>query len=362
MKKTSLYHVHLELGAKMVEFAGWQMPVQYEGVRAEHMAVRNAVGLFDVSHMGEIEIRGKDASRFCQWVTTNDIGKLSNFQAQYTLFCNHSGGVVDDVILYKFPDGSYLFCVNASNASKDYEWLINAKGDYDVQIIDRSPEFAQIAIQGPESAVILSETAGFDLSSIKRFRFGQFSLNGVELIIARTGYTGEDGFEIFMPWNEAETLWRGLTEKGQPFGIKPCGLGARDTLRIEMGYSLYGHEIDEDINPLEAGLERYVKMDSEDFLGKDALAKALERGLSHKIIGFEMIDRGIPRQGYGIFKNDKLLGNVTSGTLSPCLEKSIGIGYLKNEVDYNERIQVQIRNTMREAETVNLPFYRKDVN
>lgn len=346
----------------MVEFAGWEMPVQYEGVRAEHLAVRRAAGLFDVSHMGEIEIGGKDATVFCQWITTNDVGRIDDFQAQYTLFCNHSGGVVDDVIIYKFPDEKYLFCVNASNAAKDYEWLINERNQYEVEIIDRSPEFSQIAIQGPESERILSKTTGLDLSALKRFRFGVFSWEGMKLVIARTGYTGEDGFEVFMPWSAAGILWNGLMETGHPFGIKPCGLGARDTLRIEMGYSLYGHEISEDITPLEAGLGRYVKMEDKDFLGKDALQKALERGLSHKIVGFEMIDRGIPRQGYGIFKNDRMMGNVTSGTLSPCLEKSIGMGYLKDEVDCNERIQVEIRNSMREAETVNLPFYRKDIS
>lgn len=362
MKRTALYPIHKQLGARMVEFADWEMPVQYEGVRAEHLAVRSAAGLFDVSHMGEIEVSGKDAARFCQWITTNDVYGVDRLQAQYTLFCNHSGGVVDDVILYKLSDETYLFCVNASNAAKDYKWIVEAKSNYQIEITDRSPEFSQIALQGPVSERILSESTGEDLSTLKRFRFRKTQWEGSDLLIARTGYTGEDGFEIFLPWEKAESLWSSLMETGQPYGIKPCGLGARDTLRIEMGYSLYGHEIDEDINPLESGLGRYVKMENGDFIGKEALQKALEKGLVHKIVGFQMIDRGIPRQGYGIFKNGVFLGNVTSGTLSPSLEKSIGMGYLTSDVDYNEKIQIEIRNKMKEAETVNMPFYKKDIN
>ncbi len=362
MERTALYPIHKQLGARIVEFAGWEMPVQYEGVRAEHLAVRNAAGLFDVSHMGEIEIRGKDAASFCQWITTNDVYGVDRFQAQYTIFCNHAGGVVDDVILYKFSDENYLFCVNASNTAKDFKWIVEAKSTYEVEITDRSPEFSQIALQGPFSERILSESTGVDIGTLKRFHFRESQWNGLELLIARTGYTGEDGFEIFMPWEKAPELWNSLMETGDQSGIKPCGLGARDTLRIEMGYSLYGHEIDEDINPLEAGLGRYVKMESGDFIGKEALRKALEKGLRHKIVGFQMIDRGIPRQGYGIFKNGVFLGNVTSGTLSPSLEKSIGMGYLTNDIDRNEKIQIEIRNKMREAETVNMPFYKKDIN
>lgn len=362
MRKTALYEIHKELGARIVEFAGWNMPVQYEGVREEHFAVREAAGLFDVSHMGEIEVSGKDAAAFCQWITTNDVSSMDICQAQYTIFCNHGGGVVDDVILYKLSDEKFLFCVNAANTAKDLEWVMNSKRGYDVEIADKSGEFSQLALQGPRSERILSETLGEDFSRLKRFRFTIIEWKGAQLLVARTGYTGEDGFEIFLPWDRGPELWNGIMETGKSYDIKPCGLGSRDTLRLEMGYSLYGHEIDEDINPLEAGLGRYVKMENGDFLGKDALVKALEAGLKNKIVGFEMIDRGIPRQGYGIFKNGAFLGNVTSGTFSPCLEKPIGMGYLKNEVYINENIQVEIRNKMREAETVNIPFYRKDIN
>ena len=359
MKKTALNSIHKELRAKMVEFAGWEMPVQYEGLRKEHLAVRNSAGLFDVSHMGEIEVRGKDAIAFTQWVTTNDVSKVSDFQAQYTLLCNNEGGVVDDIIIYKFSDEHFMYCVNASNSDKDFEWIKKEEGKFDVEVTDKSSEYSQIAIQGPDSKVILASAIDTNLDDIKRFRFEIVSWNEIDLIIARTGYTGEEGFEIFLPWNGAPSLWNEIMDAGSEYNIKPCGLGARDTLRIEMGYSLYGHEIDEDINPLEAGLGRYIKMDNDDFLGKKALLESLESGLTSELVGFEMIDRGIPRQGYGIFKNGSFLGNVTSGTLSPSLEKSIGLGYLNNRVESDDKIQIQIRDTLREAEIVSIPFYNK---
>lgn len=358
MKKTALNSIHKELGAKMVEFAGWEMPVQYEGVRQEHLAVRSSVGLFDVSHMGEIEIRGKDAISFCQWVTTNDVKKVANFQAQYTLLCNDQGGVVDDIIIYKFSDEHFLFCVNASNSDKDFTWIKKEEDKFDVEVTDKSPQYSQIAIQGPQSITILSSVLGDSIKDIKKFRFGIINWNDFDMVAARTGYTGEEGFEVFTPWDRAPELWNSLMESGKDFNIKPCGLASRDTLRIEMGYSLYGHEIDEDINPLEAGLGRYIKLDNDDFIGKKALVNSLENGLSRKLVGFELTERGIPRQGYGIFKNETFLGNVTSGTLSPSLEKSVGLGYLSSEVD-DDTIQIQIRDTFRDAKIVNIPFYSK---
>ncbi|MEK6223950.1 MAG: glycine cleavage system aminomethyltransferase GcvT [Thermodesulfobacteriales bacterium] len=358
MKKTALNSIHKELGAKMVEFAGWEMPVQYEGVRQEHFAVRKSAGLFDVSHMGEIEVKGRDAIKFCQWVTTNDAKKVQNFQAQYTLLCNNEGGVVDDVIIYKFSDEHFLFCVNASNSDKDYAWIKKEENNFDVVVSDKSSQYSQIAIQGPDSKTILSAALGENLDSIKKFRFEMINWNGYDMIVARTGYTGEEGFEIFLPWDGAPLLWNKLMEAGREFQIKPCGLAARDTLRIEMGYSLYGHEIDEDINPLEAGLERYIKLDGDDFIGKAALLKSLDAGLKNKLVGFELLERGIPREGYSIFRNGALLGNVTSGTLSPSLEKSIGLGYLSIKAN-DDRIQIQIRDTFRDARIVNTPFYSK---
>jgi aminomethyltransferase len=358
MKRTAMYPIHKRLGARIVEFAGWEMPVQYDGVREEHLAVRRDAGIFDVSHMGEIEIRGQDAGRFCQSITTNDVYGIGDYQAQYTLFCNHKGGVVDDVILYRLADENYLFCVNASNTEKDYEWVIRVGSGFDVEISDRSPEFSQIALQGPGSEAILSASLGIDLSSLKRFRFHKTVWNGAELLVARTGYTGEDGFEIFLPWDKGPRLWEKLMETGEPFGIKPCGLGARDTLRIEMGYSLYGHEINDDINPFEAGLGRYVKMNAGGFIGKEALERSLAEGIKHRICGFQMIDRGIPREGYGVYIDGALIGKVTSGTLSPSLGKSIGIAYMRGEVGIGDRIQIGIRNTYREARVVDIPFYK----
>lgn len=359
MKKTALNSIHKELGAKMVEFAGWEMPVQYEGVRQEHLAVRSSCGLFDVSHMGEIEVRGNDAIEFSQWVTTNDVKKVQDNQAQYTLLCNTQGGVVDDVIIYKFSDEHFLFCVNASNSDKDFDWIKKEESKFDVEVTDKSPEYSQIAVQGPKSIAILSNAIGAHLDDIKKFRFKIINWNGYEMIVARTGYTGEEGFEVFLPWDGAPLLWNSLMEAGAGFDVKPCGLGARDTLRIEMGYSLYGHEIDEDINPLEAGLSRYIKLDVDDFIGKDCLVESLNKGLSNTLVGFQLLDRGIPRQGYGIFKKDTFLGNVTSGTLSPSLEKSIGLGYLSNNVEHDDIIQIQIRDTLRDAQIVSIPFYSK---
>lgn len=357
-----MFPIHRQLGARIVEFAGWEMPVQYEGLREEHLAVRRNAGLFDVSHMGEIEIRGKDAERFCQYLTTNDVRSVKEFQAQYTLFCNPEGGVVDDVILYKFSREKYLFCVNASNTQKDHEWVVAARDNFDVEIKDRSAQYSQIALQGPRSEEILSKCLSSDMGALRRFHFLPFTWKGMELIIARTGYTGEDGFEIFLPWDGGPVLWEGLTEAGSGFGIKPCGLGARDTLRIEMGYSLYGHEISDEINPYEAGLGRYVKTEAGDFIGRDALCGVLAGGPVHSIYGFEMTDRGIPREGYRVFKDGTHIGRVTSGTLSPSLEKSIGMGYLKSGVALGDSIQIEIRNTFREARVVNIPFYKKDVN
>jgi aminomethyltransferase len=269
---------------------------------------------------------------------------------------------VDDVILYKLSDVNFLFCVNASNTAKDYEWIIGADENYDIEIEDRSSHYSQIALQGPRSEEILSGCLSADLKSLRRFHFFPLTWKGMDMLIARTGYTGEDGFEIFLPWEGGPVLWNGLTESGRTYGIKPCGLGARDTLRIEMGYSLYGHEISDDINPFEAGLGRYVKMDAGDFVGRDALNEVLAGGVNHRIYGLEMVDRGIPREGYSVFRDGTEIGRITSGTLSPSLEKSIGMGYLKSDVAVGDRVQVEIRGTFREARVVDIPFYKKEVN
>lgn len=344
----------------MVEFAGWEMPVEYAGVKSEHLSVRNRAGLFDISHMGEIEVRGKDAFSLCQLVTTNDVAGIKDFQAQYTLLCNSDGGVIDDIIVYRFSEDRFFICVNAVNAAKDYEWIKNAKGGFHAEVLDRSPDFALIALQGPYAPNVLSDTVGGEFISLKRFHCRPFDWNGISLIIARTGYTGGDGFEIFFPWDRAERVWSEIMEKGKPYGIQPCGLGARDTLRIEMGYPLYGHEIDDGTNPLEAGLDRFVKIAKGDFIGRDSIIRSLKNGLEKRLIAFEMEEPGIPRQGYGIFKNGAALGAVTSGTLSPSLQKSIGMGYLKNDTQLQDgEIEIEIRGTRRKAKIVPVPFLKK---
>ncbi len=359
MKHTALYDIHRQLGARLVEFAGWMMPVQYSGIREEHLAVRKRAGLFDVSHMGEIEICGLEAASFCQRIATNDVSKLGEFQAQYSLFCNPRGGVVDDVIVYKFSDERFLICVNAVNTAKDYEWLMNNKNGLAVEVTNKSSEFSQIALQGPRSQDIMSTIFMDDFSGLKKFSFRLLNWNRVDLIIARTGYTGEDGFEIFLPWGKAPELWNEILERGKQYGVQPCGLGSRDTLRIEMGYPLYGHEIDEDTNPLETGLSRFIKVDKGYFIGKEAIVGVIETGLRRKLHGFEMIDRGIPRQGYNVLNGNIMLGTVTSGTMSPSLDKPIGMAYLRTDVEFGPEIQVEIRGARRKAEIVSLPFIKK---
>ena len=359
MNRTALHDVHKELGAKIIEFVGWEMPVEYAGLREEHLAVRNCAGLFDISHMGEIEVRGKDAASFCQRVTTNDIGKLEDFQAQYGFFCNPNGGVVDDVITYKFSSKRFLICVNAVNTDKDYEWVKSVKNGFDVELLNRTFEFSQLAIQGPNSVIILNEVLGKDFSNLKRFYCQLETWNGIDLIVARTGYTGEEGFEIFLPWDSATVLWHEILAKGKGYGIQPCGLGSRDTLRIEMGYPLYGHEIDENTNPAEAGLSRYVIIDKGDFIGREAIVNAVKTGLKRRLVGVEMIERGIPRQGYDILKDGIPLGNVTSGTLSPSLEKPIAMGYLRTDLESGNEVEIEIRKNRRKAKIVSIPFITK---
>jgi glycine cleavage system T protein (aminomethyltransferase) len=359
MNRTALYEVHRQLGGKMVEFAGWEMPAEYLGIRDEHLAVRNSAGLFDVSHMGEVEVRGREAASLCQWVTTNDVTNLKNLQAEYTLLCNPQGGVIDDIIVYKFSDDHFFICVNAVNTIKDYQWIKEAGSGFKAEVLNRSLEFSQIAFQGSNSGRILNDVFRMNLETLKRFFCQPVQWNGADLVVARTGYTGEDGFEIFLPWDRAKELWDDIMEKGKPFGILPCGLGARDTLRIEMAYPLYGHEIDEYINPIEAGLTKFVKIGKGEFIGKESLVNSIEKGLGRKLAGFEMVERGIPRQGYRIFKDNDVLGAVTSGTLSPSLQKSIAMGYLKSGVESSDEVEIEIRGTRRRAKIVPVPFYRK---
>lgn len=359
--RTPLYKNHISLNAKMVEFAGWEMPIQYSGVIAEHNAVRNKAGLFDVSHMGQVEIKGADAEQFSQYITTNDILSMEDGRALYSLLLNEKGTVVDDVIVYRFNKDKFIFVVNASNVEKDFNWIKSHKKG-NVEINNRSDDYALIALQGPLAKKILKQFTEFDLGTLTTFHFVESEVNGVKnCIIARTGYTGEDGFEIFCPPQSASAIWDALLNEGKSEGVMPIGLGARDTLRMEMKYSLYGHEITDQTNPFEAGLSWVVKMNkSGEFLGKSALIKIKEEGITRKLIGFKMIDRAIPRDGYKILSNGKEIGYVTSGTQSPSLNEPIGIGYVPMKYSaLGSRFLIDIRGKSREAEVVKTPFYNK---
>ncbi|MBT3181876.1 MAG: glycine cleavage system aminomethyltransferase GcvT [Deltaproteobacteria bacterium] len=359
-KHTPLYDEHVKLGGRMVDFADWEMPVQYTGVIDEHKAVRSAAGLFDVSHMGQIEICGKDAEAYVQYLTTNDAKKIIDGKAQYSILCNERGTVVDDVIVYRFTNERYILVVNASNVEKDFNWIKeHERGE--IEINDISDSYALIAFQGPKSISILQEFTDIDLDSIETYNFREGMLaDKANCIIAKTGYTGEEGVEIFSQPADAPAIWQTLLERGMPQGVRPAGLGARDTLRLEMKYSLYGHEIDDETTPLEAGLSWVVKLDTtDDFIGKQALIEFKEKGATRKLVGFKMIDKGIPRQGYPIITNDKANGIVTSGTMSPSLGEAIGIGFVpKDNGKIGMEFSIDIRGRSRKAEVVKTPFYK----
>lgn len=354
MKKTPLFDQHIEAGAKMVEFAGWQMPIQYEGLRQEHEQTRSKVGLFDVSHMGEIWVTGDKALETLQWTTTNDVSKLGAGQAQYSLFPNEKGGVVDDLIVYCLQPGTeYLLCVNASNVDKDFEFL--QKNNRGADIVNRSDEWAQIAVQGPKAAEVFQTNLNFDLNSVKSFCFAKWSFSGADCYVARTGYTGEDGAEIFVPADKAAALWSHLMTSEL---VAPVGLGARDTLRMEMKYPLYGQELNDEQNPYESGLGWVVKPKAKDFLGKETMLAYKEQGLASKLVGLEVTGRGIARAGYKVFSFDnEEIGRVTSGTQSPSLGQAIAIAYVpKKMAEIGTGMNVEIRGKMAEAKVVATPF------
>ncbi|MBI4925070.1 MAG: glycine cleavage system aminomethyltransferase GcvT [Bdellovibrio sp.] len=366
LKQTSLFEEHKKLGGRLVDFGGWELPVQYTGVIDEHLACRKNAGLFDVSHMGEIEIKGADAEAFLNHLVTNNIANISNEQAQYTTVCNHSGGIIDDVITYKRSKENFLVVVNASNTEKDFAWFKKTAQDFPYKnftLTNESPNYTQIAIQGPRACEILQKLTSVNLSGIKTYWFttGKI-LNTISAIIARTGYTGEDGFEVYTQWYDGPKVWQALLEVGQPLGLKPCGLGARDTLRLEMKYPLYGHELNDVTNPIEANLAWVVKLEKESFIGKQAILKAKQDGLTKELIGLKLIDRGIPRQGYSVFTGDKStkIGVITSGTQSPSLNCAIGIAYINKNSNptIGSRVTVEIRGTKFLAEIVSTPFYR----
>jgi len=343
----------------MVDFGGWDMPVQYSGIIEEHNAVRNSVGIFDVSHMGEIEIRGKEAAQFTDFVTTNNVAKLKLGQAHYSGLLYPHGGFVDDILVHRVTDNHFFLCVNASNQEKDFEHIL-AHDRFDAKVELTSDRYAQIAIQGPNAKATLQKMTPLDLGSIKYYWFADGEVCGIPARIAHTGYTGEDGFEIYVPPTEAERIWNEGISAGAEFGIKPCGLGARNTLRLEAKMALYGHEIDASISPLEADLAWIVKLDKGDFVGRDALLKQKEKGLTRALIGFEMCGRGIGRDGYEVYLDGAPAGWVTSGSPSPTLCKNIGLCYLPTaQAKIGKTIQVMVRNQPVDAITVETPFYKR---
>lgn len=363
-QRTPLAAVHERLGARMVDFAGWWMPVQYRGLKEEHLSVRSGVGLFDVSHMGEFRVSGPKSLETLQWITTNDVSKLASGQAHYSLFPNEAGGIVDDLIVYCVKPGEeYLLCVNAANIEKDFAFV--QKNNRGAVLKNESSQWGQIAVQGPKALALLDRLfpkgpVGAP-SSMKAFTFADFDWSGTKVIVARTGYTGEDGAEVFVSAGKTVELWNLLLDKGKDLGVEPIGLGARDTLRTEMKYTLYGHEIDDTTNPYEAGLGWVTKPLAKDFLGKAPIVAVKEKGLKRKLIGFELVDRGIPRQGY-VLKSPagEVIGVCTSGTMSPLTGASIGIGYVTVPFSADgAEIAVDIRGKLVKAKVRPTPFIDK---
>jgi aminomethyltransferase len=350
----------LKLGAKIIEFGGWDMPVYYSNVIDEHLTTRSKSGLFDICHMGEFFIEGKHVLDFLQKILAKDVNKLLDGKAFYTVMCNEKGGIIDDLLAYRFNQNKFMLVVNAANIEKDFRWLLGQKSFFDdATLIDKSKEIAKLDLQGPKSQEILQKLTGTDLKSLRRFCFTESTVNNVATIISRTGYTGEDGFELYFSSQDAIRQWNKLLGVGKEFGIKPIGLGARDTLRIEAGYSLYGHELNEEINPLEAGLGFTVSLDKDDFIGKNALLSIKDNDLKNKIIAFEMLERGIPRQDYIVYKKDVKIGNVTSGTMSPTFKKGIGLALIEARYAIvGEEIDVMIRDKTYKAKIVKRPFYK----
>jgi aminomethyltransferase len=361
LKRTPLFEAYQEYGGKTIDFGGWELPVQFSSIKEEHEAVRERAGLFDVSHMGEFEVKGPGSLDFLQKMMTNDVSKLVDGKAQYTAMCYENGGTVDDLLIYKRADHDYLLVVNASNIEKDYEWLQSHLFG-EVELTNVSDRTAQLAIQGPLAETILQKMTTTPLNEIGFFSFKEdVDLNGLKALVSRTGYTGEDGFEIYCNTNDASALWKRILENGSEEGILPCGLGARDTLRFEANLALYGQELSKDITPLEAGIGFAVKLQKEaDFFGKETLLKQKEEGLSRKLVGIEMIDKGIPRHGYEVFDGDNQIGFVTTGTQSPSLKKNIGLALLDQSfTNFDTVVEVQIRSKKLKAKVVSTPFYKR---
>lgn len=360
LKKTPLNQLEHELGGKMIDFGGWELPVQFTSILEEHQAVRERAGLFDVSHMGEIEIRGPQALEFLQKATCNDLSKLEPSRCQYNGLLYPNAGFVDDVLIYRMDADEFLIVANASNSDKDYEWLVDNAKDYEVRLVNRSDELAQLALQGPRAEAILQPLTEIDLSQMKYYRFARGKVDGIESIVSRTGYTGEDGFEIYLaPEHSRQMFWR-ILEAGRAAGILPCGLGARDTLRLEARMALYGNDIDHSTTPFEADLGWIVKLDKGDFFGRDVLLREKAEGVRRKLVGFEMVDRGIARHGYLMIENGEEVGIVTSGTHSPTLKKAIGLAYVPpHRSAIGSELNILIRGKETGARVVETPFYKR---
>lgn len=363
-RKTQLYQLHKQT-AKLTEFAGFEMPLYFKGIIPEHLAVRNSVGVFDISHMGRVMVIGADSERFLNYVITNDVSKLGPNNAQYSVMCTEKGGIIDDFVVYRLEPEKFLVVFNASNREKDYNWLVRNAKTFNVKIEDMSDNVTMLAVQGPRAAKTLQEISAEDLANIERFKCSNAHLVSVEAFLARTGYTGEDGFEVFI-WNaslakpdKATKLWNGILEAGRAYGIEPCGLGARDTLRLEAGLCLYGNDIDESTTPFEAGLSFVVKLQKDDFIGKAALQRQKDQGISRKRIGVVMMDQGIPRPNFEIFNDEnERIGHLTSGTFSPLLKRGVGMGYVElSEAQEGNTVNVKIRGKQAKARIASFPLY-----
>ncbi len=359
-KKTPLYDVHVALGARIVDYHNFLMPLQYDGIISEHKNVRDNAGLFDISHMGEIVIEGKGATELVQRVITNDVSNLPDYKAAYTPICDDEGGIIDDIIVYKYNPEKYMLIVNCANINKDYKWINKFKAD-NTAINNLSDQIALLAVQGPKSEDIIRLVCGEECAALSRFQFAEVTKDKMRLTVSRTGYTGEDGFEIFADQSHCVDLWNILLEKGKDMGLKPAGLGARDTLRLEAGYRLYGNDIDDYITPLEANIDWTVKFNKADFIGKDSLLRLKKYGLKRMFVAFKMLDKGIPRTGNEITHNNNVIGKVTSGTFSPTLETGIGFGYvLKRFAEDKSQVNIKIRDKEYPADIVNTPFITKN--
>ncbi len=367
MRRTQLYEVHAKT-AKMTTFAGFEMPLWYKGIAEEHLAVRNNVGVFDVSHMGRIIVTGEDAEHFLNYIVTNDVSTLTPNSALYTVMCNENGGIVDDTIVSRIAQDKFLIVPNAANREKDYKWLVKHAEGYDVKVEDVSEWSAMLAVQGPKAEKTLQELCPTDLSKIERFKCVSTELAGIEVFMSRTGYTGEDGFEVYV-WNaspgnpdNAVKVWNAILEAGESFGIEPCGLGARDTLRLEAGLCLYGSDIDENTTPLEARLGFVVKFQKDSFIGKAALLRQKEEGVKRKRVGLLMMEQGIPRQGFKVYNDEgENIGQVTSGTFSPLLKCGIGMAYVQTQyAEEGNIVNVEIRGKKAKAKIVAFPFYDQE--